>query len=132
VVATEVRALAQKTAQASNEVKALIQRSSVEVQQGAELVRKATEQFAHIVGSIASIRALSNEIAADSNSQSENLNQLTSAMRSLDQLITDNMRLVGHLSQSSEETSREMRTLREIVSLFRLPGAFDPSARRAA
>ena len=123
VVATEVRALAQKTAQASNEVKALIQKSSTEVQQGAELVRKATEQFSHIVGSIASISALSNEIATDSTSQSENLNQLTSAMRSLDQLITDNMRLVSSLTHSSEETSREMRTLREIVSLFNLPGA---------
>ena len=130
VVATEVRALAQKTAQASNEVKALIQRSSVEVQQGAELVRKATEQFAHIVGSIASISALSNEIATDSTSQSDNLNQLTAAMRSLDQLITDNMRLVSNLSQSSDETSREMRTLREIVSLFHLPGSFEPAARR--
>lgn len=122
VVATEVRALAQKTAQASNEVKALIEKSSVEVKQGAELVRKATEQFSHIVGSITSISALSHEIAADSTSQSENLNQLTSAMRSLDQLITDNMRLVNSLTQSSDETSREMRTLREIVSLFRLPG----------
>ena len=122
VVATEVRALAQKTAQASNEVKALIQKSSVEVQQGADRVRKATEQFSHIVGSITSISALSNEIAADSTSQSENLNQLTSAMRSLDQLITDNMRLVSDLTHSSDETSREMRTLREIVSLFRLAG----------
>jgi len=131
VVATEVRALAQKTAQASNEVKALIERSSVEVKQGADLVRKATEQFSHIVGSITSISALSNEIAADSTSQSENLNQLTAAMRSLDQLITDNMRLVSNLTHSSDETSREMRTLREIVSLFRLPGE-EAQARRVA
>lgn len=121
VVATEVRALAQKTAQASNEVKALIQKSSVEVRQGADLVRQATEQFSHIVGSITSISALSNEIASDSTSQSENLHQLTAAMRSLDQLITDNMHLVSNLTHSSDETSREMRTLREIVSLFRLP-----------
>lgn len=122
VVATEVRGLAQKTAQASNEVKALIQRSSSEVQQGADMVRKATEQFSHIVGSIGSISALSHEIATDSANQSENLNQLTSAMRSLDQLITDNMRLLNSLTQSSDETSREMHTLREIVKLFRLPG----------
>jgi hypothetical protein len=52
-------------------------------------------------------------------------------MRSLDQLITDNMRLVSNLTHSSDETSREMRTLREIVSLFRLPGE-EAQARRVA
>ncbi|MDB5550330.1 MAG: mcpT, partial [Rhizobium sp.] len=132
VVATEVRALAQKTAQASNEVRALIERSSKEVHQGAELVRKATEQFAHIVDSITSISAISNEIATDSTSQSENLTQLTAAMRSLDQLISDNKRLVGNLTQSSDRTSREMQTLREIVSLFQLPVDADRSFRRVA
>lgn len=132
VVATEVRALAQKTAQASNEVKALIERSSTEVHQGAELVRKATEQFALIVNSITSISVLSNEIATDSTSQSENLTQLTAAMRSLDQLISDNRQLVNSLTQSSDRTSREMQTLREIVNLFQLPENVNQSFRRVA
>ena len=52
-------------------------------------------------------------------------------MRSLDQLITDNMRLVNNLTQSSDETSREMRTLREVVGLFRLPNG-EVQARRVA
>nr|WP_117190017.1 methyl-accepting chemotaxis protein [Rhizobium terrae] len=120
VVATEVRSLAQSTANASNEVKALIQKSQAEVKAGAELVRKASEQFSQIVSSIAFVSSLSSEITTESNNQSANLRQLSRAMKDLDELNAHNNRLVGDLSSSTERTSREMEALAEIVNLFRI------------
>ncbi len=122
VVATEVRALAQSTAKASNEVKALIEKSHQEVSTGAELVRKATEQFAEIVKSIAAVSSLSSEIASESANQSSNLSQLSQAMRSLDELTEYNTRLVAEVNSSTRRTSAEMDSLREIISVFRLAG----------
>jgi methyl-accepting chemotaxis protein len=129
VVATEVRSLAQSTANASNEVKALIQKSQAEVRAGADLVRKASEQFATIVSSIASVSSLSGEIATESNNQSASLRQLSSAMKGLDELNAHNNRLVGDLSASTARTSREMEALAEIVNLFRIEQQKQPRAR---
>ncbi len=120
VVATEVRSLAQSTANASNEVKALIQKSQAEVKAGADLVRKASEQFSQIVSSIAFVSSLSSGITTESNNQSANLRQLSRAMKDLDELNAHNNRLVGNLSASTERTSREMEALAEIVNLFRI------------
>ena len=120
VVATEVRSLAQSTANASNEVKVLIQRSQAEVRAGADLVRKATEQFAQIVSSIGSASSLSGEIASESANQSTNLRQLSEAMRSLDELNVHSHRLVSDLSVSTQKTSQEMEVLAGIVDLFRI------------
>jgi methyl-accepting chemotaxis protein len=129
VVATEVRSLAQSTANASNEVKALIQKSQAEVKAGAELVRKASEQFSQIVSSIAFVSSLSSGIATESNNQSANLRQLSSAMKDLDELNAHSNRLVGDLSASTERTSREMEALAEIVNLFRIDKRVQARAR---
>jgi len=120
VVATEVRSLAQSTANASNEVKVLIQRSQAEVRAGADLVRKATEQFAQIVSSIGSASSLSGEIASESANQSTNLRQLSEAMKSLDELNVHSHRLVSDLSVSTQKTSQEMEVLAGIVDVFRI------------
>lgn len=120
VVATEVRSLAQSTANASNEVKVLIQRSQAEVRAGADLVRKATEQFAQIVSSIGSASSLSGEIASESANQSSNLRQLSEAMKSLDELNVHSHRLVSDLSVSTQKTSQEMEVLAGIVDVFRI------------
>lgn len=129
VVATEVRSLAQSTANASNEVKALIQKSQAEVKAGAELVRQASEQFSQIVSSIAFVSSLSSGITTESNNQSANLRQLSSAMKALDELNAHNNRLVGDLSASTERTSREMEALAEIVNLFRIDKRVQSRAR---
>ncbi len=120
VVATEVRSLAQSTAKASNEVKALIQKSQEEVRAGADLVRRATAQFTEIAASIAAVSSLSSEIASESNEQTRNLQQLTAAMKSLDELTTYNARLVGDLAGSTSQTNDHMTVLSEMVSIFRI------------
>lgn len=125
VVATEVRALAQSTAKASNEVKALIQKSQNEVRAGAGLVRQATQQFSAIVQSIASVSSISEEIADQSREQTRNLHHLSEAMHNLDELTENNLRLVNSLAGSTAETSTHMSTLSEMVRLFKI----EPSAR---
>lgn len=132
VVATEVRSLAQSTAKASNEVKALIQKSQEEVKLGADLVRRATAQFAEILASISAVSSLSGEIASESNEQTRNLRQLTNAMKSLDELTAYNARLVGDLAGSTAETNEHMAALSEMVSIFRIPSSEGQSRRARA
>jgi methyl-accepting chemotaxis protein len=76
VVAQEVRALAQRSAQASKDIKGLIAVSGQQVKQGVDLVTKAGTTLGEIVVSIKNVANIVAEIAQASEEQSANVNQL--------------------------------------------------------
>jgi methyl-accepting chemotaxis protein len=118
VVAQEVRALAQRSADAAREIKTLIAESSRQVGEGVELVGQTGAALRGIVDKVGGIDGLINEIAASANEQAVALSQVNTAVNQLDQVTQRNAAMVH---QSTEST----RTLRiEAADLFNRVGAF--------
>ena len=104
VVAQEVRALAQRSANASKEIKGLIQESNAQVKNGAGLVNKAGQSLTEIVSSVKRVADIVAEIAAASSEQSSGLDQINTAVGTMDEMTQRNGALV-------EETSASAQTL---------------------
>lgn len=123
VVAQEVRALAQRSAQAASEIKSLITESSRQVSEGVDLVRQTGEALRGIHEKVGGVDALVNAIAASASEQATALGQVNAAVTQLDQATQRNAAMV---SQSTEAT----RALRiEASDLSNRLGAFRPSGR---
>ncbi|MDQ0464627.1 methyl-accepting chemotaxis protein [Caulobacter ginsengisoli] len=126
VVATEVRALAQRSADAAKEIKDLIQASSDEVAGGVALVRRAGEALDAIVGKVSSIHDQLGEIAGSTNEQSQGLGQVNTAVAHMDQVTQQNAAMV-------EQTSAAARSLQdETAELGRRLQRFSTGVRAAA
>ncbi|WP_404401562.1 methyl-accepting chemotaxis protein [Pelagibacterium halotolerans] len=123
VVAVEVRRLAQSAAQASSEVKALIEQSVTEVQGGTRLVAQAGESLGNIVTAVRSMNALMNEIADESRDQAHSIEELSAAVRQLDEMTQHNAALVEETNAAIEQTEAQARDLDRIVDIFTIEGA---------
>lgn len=84
VVATEVRKLAQRSADASKEIRDLVITSSEQVDHGVELVGETGEALTRIAGSVAELNDALTEIAAGAADQSEGLAQVNVAISRID------------------------------------------------
>jgi methyl-accepting chemotaxis protein len=123
VVATEVRGLAQRSANAAKEIKTLIMSSTVQVESGASLVRDAGETMAAIVDSVGRVSALVHEIAQSTQSQTEGVGHVHSAVNALDQMTTHNASLVEESAAASGSLRDQAQSLAAVVARFRLNGA---------
>jgi methyl-accepting chemotaxis protein len=122
VVAQEVRVLAQRSAEAAKEIKALIAASSDQVKQGVKLVGDTGQALSGIVAKVAEIDALIAEIAQSSQEQATGLNEVNTAINQMDQVTQQNAAMV-------EETTAAASSLRsEAAELARLVAGFDTGA----
>jgi len=94
VVAAEVRNLAQRSAAASKEIKALIGDSVDKVEAGTKLVGAAGKTMEEIVSSVRKVSDLIAEIAAASQEQSSGIEQVNRAVTQMDQVVQQNASLV--------------------------------------
>jgi len=120
VVAAEVRNLAQRSAAAAREIKALISDSAERVEGGTRQVRVAGTTMEEIVSSVKRVTELSSEIARASNEQSRGIGQINQAMSDLESATQQNASLVeaaGTATQSLEHLAEE---LGKSVSVFKL------------
>jgi methyl-accepting chemotaxis protein len=120
VVAQEVRALAQRSANASKDIKALIQTSNGQVKTGASLVNQAGGSLAEIVGAIKKVSDIVAEIAAASREQSTGLEQINTAIASMDEMTQRNGALVEETSASAQSLSNQAQDLAGLVQRYRL------------
>ncbi len=114
VVAQEVRNLAQRSAQASKEIKGLIAQSTGEVRAGAELVKKSGTTLDEIVDSVKRVADIVAEIAAASAEQASGIDQVNAAVTQMDEMTQQNAALVEEsaaAAQSLEEQSSELNVL---------------------
>ncbi|WP_158672392.1 MULTISPECIES: methyl-accepting chemotaxis protein [Devosia] len=136
VVAVEVRRLAQSAAQASSEVKALVEKSAEEVKGGSSLVAAAGERLKSMLDAVEENSALVRTIARASREQAASIEEVNTAVRTLDQMTQHNAALVEQTNAVIAQTEGQTQTLDGIVDIFQLADTADaPEAgvpRRAA
>ena len=133
VVAQEVRALAQRSADAAKEIKILISTSKEQVGAGVNLVGQTGEALQRIVEQVASIDSLVNQIAASANEQSTGLHEVNIAVNQMDQVVQQNAAMVEQATAATHSLKGEARELANLVSRFKVgEGAAPVSARSAA
>ena len=123
VVAQEVRALAQRSANASKDIKALITESNAQVKTGASLVNQTGQSLTDIVNAIKKVSDIVAEIAAASREQATGLDQVNTAVGSMDEMTQRNGALVEETSASAQALANQGRQLAELVSFFKFDGS---------
>ena len=120
VVAQEVRALAQRSAEAAKEIKELISTSTQQVEQGVDLVGQTGEALEKIVVQVGEITGLVTEIAASAREQSTGLAEVNSAVNQMDQVTQQNAAMVEQSTAASHNLAQEADELARLVAGFRL------------
>jgi methyl-accepting chemotaxis protein len=120
VVAVEVRRLAQSAAEASSDVKALIEQSGSEVASGAKLVGDAAGKLEEMLRGVRSTSELMSGIASDSQSQAQGIGEVSAAVRQMDEMTQHNAALVEEMNASIEQTENQATQLDSIVETFRV------------
>ena len=129
VVAQEVRALAQRSAEAAREIKALIASSSSQVEKGVKLVGETGQALNAIVSKVAEIDILITEIAQSSQEQSTGLSQVNTAVNQMDQVTQQNAAMVEQATAAAASLKSEAVDLAVLVSRFRTGAEERPAAR---
>jgi methyl-accepting chemotaxis protein len=137
VVAQEVRALAQRSAEAAKEIKGLISTSSQQVKQGVDLVGQTGKALQSIVVKVAEIDVLVSEISASAQEQATGLNEVNTAVNQMDQVVQQNAAMVEEATAASHSLKGETAELVRLISRFKLGEsttrtAPQPATRRSA
>ena len=128
VVAVEVRRLAQSAAQASSEVKGLIEQSGADVSSGSRLVAEAAQKLVAMLEAARESSSLIEGIATASRDQAAAIADVGSAVRTLDEMTQHNAALVEETNAAIEQTEAQATELDRIVEVFTLD---DDEAQRA-
>ncbi|MBK1715359.1 hypothetical protein CKO43_21610 [Rubrivivax gelatinosus] len=123
VVAGEVRALAQRSAQAATEIKSLIGASVERVESGSQLVADAGKTMHDIVEQVGQVADLVGQISASTAEQSDGLAQVNVAVAALDRMTQQNAALVEQSSAAATGLEEQSVKLAELVARFRLQPA---------
>jgi methyl-accepting chemotaxis protein len=127
VVAGEVRSLAQRSAAAAKEIKALIDDSVGKVEQGSTLVANAGSTMEEIVLSITRVTDIMAEITSATSEQTLGIEQINEAIAQMDQATQQNASLVEEAAAASETMQRQASDLAEAVRVFKLDDAAAPA-----
>ncbi|MEK9969889.1 MAG: methyl-accepting chemotaxis protein, partial [Ferrovibrio sp.] len=120
VVAQEVRALAQRSANASKDIKTLIQASTGQVREGARLVNETGKSLTEIVDAVEKVSGIVGEIATASGEQSRGLDEVNIAVGNMDEMTQRNAALVEETHASAQTLSSMAQGLAELVDFFKL------------
>lgn len=132
VVAGEVRALAQRSADAAKEIKGLIDSSVAKVEQGARLVGDAGTTMTDIVDQAQRVADLIAEISNATAEQTEGIAQVGDAVAHLDRATQQNAAMVEQSAAAAQALKQQAAQLAEVVSVFHLSQAAQGSAQAAA
>ncbi|MBI3349584.1 MAG: MCP four helix bundle domain-containing protein [Burkholderiales bacterium] len=120
VVAGEVRSLAQRSAEAAREIKALIGASVERVEAGTILVNDAGATMTDIVGSVQRVTDIIGEISAAAVEQSQGIAQVNGTVTELDQMTQQNAALVEESAAAAQSLKEQAVRLAGLVSSFKL------------
>ncbi|HAB25479.1 MAG TPA: methyl-accepting chemotaxis protein II, partial [Pantoea sp.] len=124
VVAGEVRSLAQRSAQAAKEIKALIEDSVARVDTGSVLVESAGETMHDIVSAVTRVTDIMGEIASASDEQSRGIDQVGLAVTEMDRVTQQNAALVEESASAAASLEDQASRLKQAVSVFNIGKEF--------
>jgi len=120
VVATEVRNLAQRSASAAQEIKALIENSNTKTLNGAELVKESADSLEKIVASSAKINEIVTEISKSSVRQAEQIASVSRAVEAIEALARRNSEVVVQSTATSKQMEAQATSLKAQLGYFRI------------
>jgi methyl-accepting chemotaxis protein len=123
VVATEVRTLAQRSADAAKEIKTLILSSGQQVELGVKLVSDTGEALSVIVDQVMRLNGLMADVAHSAQEQSTGLQQVNTTMNQMDRVTQQNAAMVEEATAASHGLAREADELAQIVGKFTIEPA---------
>jgi methyl-accepting chemotaxis protein len=123
VVAGEVRALAQRSAEAARQVRTLIADSVERVEQGSRQGDEAASTMQEVVLAIRRVSDLIGEVSAAAQQQNSGVAQVSQAVAQMDEATQRNAALVEQSAAAAESLRQQADTLRQSVSGFRTEGA---------
>jgi methyl-accepting chemotaxis protein len=132
VVAQEVRALAQRSADAAKQIKELITQSGTQVAAGVDLVGQTGKTLHKIAQEVIRVDTLVNDIARSAEEQSVGLRQVNTAVNHMDQVTQQNAAMVEQTTAATHSLRSEALDLARQVAEFKLGPATAPNLRRVA
>ncbi|MBF5088612.1 methyl-accepting chemotaxis protein [Novosphingobium sp. NBM11] len=122
VVANEVRALAQRSADAAREIKDLITNSSDHVNQGVTLVGETGRALGQIVTRVGEVSQLTKTIAESARQQSEMLRDVNETVTQIDLMTQQNAAMVEESTAASRSLAQQAGNLSALVAHFNTAG----------
>ncbi len=120
VVASEVRSLAQRSATAAKEIKALIDDSVSKVDVGSRQVEQAGTTMQEVVDSVRRVTDIMSEISSASEEQRAGIGQVHEAIAQMDQVTQQNAALVEEAAAAAHALQDQARDLEDVVRIFKL------------
>ena len=127
VVATEVRALAQRSAQASKEIRTLIADSVKKVQTGTREAAESGKAMDEILASVRTVATTMSDMQVVRADQRHGVAQVSRAVEHMNQGTQQSAAMVEEIAATAEQLSAQAEELSQAVSAFRLPGEDAPT-----
>ena len=122
VVAAEVRTLANRSALAAREIKALMAASADKVKLGTAKVSQARDTMFKIVDSVGHVTQAIGQITAGSRTQSSSMESINVAVNQLDQMTQQNAAVIEESAAAAQSLQDQAGDLRDVANRFQLPG----------
>jgi methyl-accepting chemotaxis protein len=122
-VASEVRSLAGRSAEAAREIKSLIGASVERVEHGTSLVDQAGSTMTEVVGAIQRVADIMAEISSASSEQAAGVTQVGEAVTQMDHVTQQNAALVEQMAAAASSLKSQAQDLVQVVASFKTHGA---------
>ncbi len=132
VVATEVRSLAQRSAEAATEIRQLIESSVEKVNTGTVLANNAGEAMQEILAAVNRVTGLISDISSASVEQSTGIGQVNDAVTQMDEVTQQNAALVEQASAATGNLEKQGNKLLQALEVFKLKANHDGQPKTAA
>lgn len=128
-VASEVRSLAERSADSAKQIKSLISDSNERVREGDELVQNSGKTLEEIIVSVKRVADLVVHISNASQEQTRGINEVNEIIIELDEMTTQNSELVTEIAANSKSIDGQTKGLTDMLNFF---ATNDSDARPAA
>lgn len=132
VVAGEVRQLAQRSAEAARQIKALIEESVTQIHSGSRQVQAAGSSMMQVVDAVRRVADTIGEVSASAQEQSEGIAQINTAMGQLEQSTQQNAALVEEATAAARAMQQQARELLKALEFFQTGRSGEHAAVAAA
>ncbi|MEO1678976.1 MAG: CHASE3 domain-containing protein [Pseudomonadota bacterium] len=119
VVASEVRGLAQRTSDASNDIRDLIEVSGQAISDGVKMISQTGTSLGEILSSIERVEETMKQIAVSSEEQAQGVSEVSATVTSFDQLTQKNASMALQSAETAASLSRGAQQLDQLLAYFK-------------